>query len=389
METELQMKPGSFSAELQVLLAMLALENNSDALTDLAVDLEKIDWDVFLDLARHHRVYPILHATAKKRRLEQIPPEVLRELEAGHVRNVFQMLRMAGEMERICRALDEAQIRSIILKGPVLAELLYGDVALRTCKDLDMLISMDDIERAEAILAELGYEMDEGQERILNYRKWKEHHVSYTHRSTQVQIELHWKLHSNKINEPSFDLLCERSVASPLTAYPVRMLGKEDLFMYLSTHGARHGWFRLRWLLDMDRLLKTDVEWSKLTELMGSYHVKQIGGQALLMANALFQTPLPPQSRDLTLNKHARKIADQAMLFIEKKASLSPIPKELVRYYKNYLFSLRSTAQRVSFLLSQMYPNTLDAQTLPLPKGFHFLYFPMKPFLWVFRQLKN
>ena len=32
-------------------------------------------------------------------------------------------------------------------------------------------------------------------------------------------------------------------------------LGNEDLLSYLADHGARHGWFRPRWLMDIARSL--------------------------------------------------------------------------------------------------------------------------------------
>ena len=42
---------------------------------------------------------------------------------------------------------------------------------------------------------------------------------------------------------------------------PVFMLGNEDLFLFLVSHGARHGWSRLRWLLDIDYLTKLVLDW--------------------------------------------------------------------------------------------------------------------------------
>ncbi|WP_432704959.1 nucleotidyltransferase family protein [Bacillus cereus] len=33
-------------------------------------------------------------------------------------------------------------------------------------------------------------------------------------------------------------------------------LGEEDLFFFLVVHEARHGWFHLRWLKDIDLLIR-------------------------------------------------------------------------------------------------------------------------------------
>ena len=45
----------------------------------------------------------------------------------------------------------------ISLKGPSLAERLYGNAALRTRYDLDFLVREPDLGRAEQILQEMGF----------------------------------------------------------------------------------------------------------------------------------------------------------------------------------------------------------------------------------------
>ena len=51
------------------------------------------------------------------------------------------MLHLTREMEMICKSFNENQIKSLVLKGPVLAADLYGDLSLRTSADLDILSS--------------------------------------------------------------------------------------------------------------------------------------------------------------------------------------------------------------------------------------------------------
>ena len=91
---------------------------------------------------------------------------------------------------------------------------------------------------------------------MLNDWKWREHHLSYFHPEKGIQLEIHWRLHPPPSKEPSFEELWKRKRKSELTTYPVYFLGQEDLFLYLITHGARHGWFRLRWLIDIDKMVE-------------------------------------------------------------------------------------------------------------------------------------
>ena len=57
------------------------------------------------------------------------------------------MLKLSGEMENISELFMENNIRSLFLKGPVIALDLYGDVSLRTSKDLDILLSINDLDK--------------------------------------------------------------------------------------------------------------------------------------------------------------------------------------------------------------------------------------------------
>ena len=52
------------------------------------------------------------------------------------------MLHLTREMEIICKSFNDNQIKSIVLKGPVLAADLYGDLSLRTSSDLDILFPL-------------------------------------------------------------------------------------------------------------------------------------------------------------------------------------------------------------------------------------------------------
>jgi hypothetical protein len=66
-----------------------------------------------------------------------------------------------------------------------------------------------------------------------------------------------------------------------------------------------------------------------------------------------------------------------------------PVPEEVLAYHSRHLFSLMSNQQKILFIMSQLYPYPIDAKTLPLPKFLHFLYFPLRPFLCLWRKTKK
>ncbi len=108
-------------------------------------------------------------------------------MDAGRRHATFVQLATA----QIVHTLADAGIRSTPLKGPFLAETIYGDVGRRTCGDIDLLVSPDQLEQAVAAVRTLGYgpsedHVDEDGLPLL-------HHALAHVRGELPPVELHWR----------------------------------------------------------------------------------------------------------------------------------------------------------------------------------------------------
>ncbi|KHE71670.1 nucleotidyltransferase family protein, partial [Halobacillus sp. BBL2006] len=158
-----------------------------------------------------------------------------------------------------------------------------------------------------------------------------------------------------------------------------------DLFLFLVSHGARHGWSRLRWLVDIHQLMKQDLSWVQVNSNLSRYHFQEEGAQACILSSELLASPV---NGEVKLNKKSHSLAQQAVFYLETMINLHnlPLPEEVAHYHKRHLFALMSYQQKLFFILSFLHPYPEDAQLLPLPKRLHFLYFPLRPFLWGWRK---
>ncbi|WP_068498678.1 nucleotidyltransferase domain-containing protein [Paenibacillus kribbensis] len=492
--------------ELTILLSLLKKEVAPSQRTFADIHLHKLDWARLLRLADHHRVVPLIYLQLKKSNDPAIPGPLLESLQVQYHRNTLRMLLLQAEAARLTRLLMDHGIRVFILKGPALAQQLYGDVSLRTSKDIDLLIAPDDMDEAEHWIREAGYESKSGETRVLGSWKWKDHHTSFLHPQKRVEVELHWRLHPDAGGEPSFDELWDRrqfsesagasrggqSASADSTAAMAAStytLGGEHQFLYLSAHGARHGWFRLRWLVDIDRLTACDVDWEALLLLLRRYGGLPVGGQAWKLAAALLGTPIPEPMRPISETRQAHRLALSALAFMQASvpaphpvasgpgangtaaselsqsialtqpvetapsdggasvggaaagdafgeaalhdvsdatgiarevgsvtgdtvstlntavssltmpvasatAASSPAvavatavtPQPISRAY---LLSLKEPRHRLLYLISRLFPSTGDPILLPLPRKLHFLYIPLRPFLWLKRRFSK
>lgn len=165
-------------------------------------------------------------------------------------------------------------------------------------------------------------------------------------------------------------------------------LEKEELFLYLTTHGARHGWSRLGWLVDIHKILGQGLDLDRLGKLLKKYQRLHIGGQALILSSQLLNTQIIKETKTLQVGKRSRALAQGALFYIKQMVNLHtiPVPKEVSRYHKRHLFALMSGQQKILFIMSFFYPYPMDAKILPLPKWLHFLYMPLRPVLWAWRK---
>ncbi|MFB9325055.1 nucleotidyltransferase family protein [Paenibacillus aurantiacus] len=382
---------GVFSAELRLLLALVRPESPKAQAADASGLEGQIDWQLFGRLVRHHRLFPYLQHRIKNGSASGIPEDVLRELRLDYRQNVIQMLHLSGEMALVGRALEEAGIRCIFLKGPVVAHELYGDIALRTSNDLDAIVPIGELDAVQRLLQRMGYIKDDYILSVLNDWKWRHHHITFIHPLKRVKLEIHWRLNPGPSKEPAFDELWARSRLRTWTSYPVRMLGAEDLFLFLASHGARHGWSRLRWLLDIDRMARGELAADTLVPLLKRNHLRDVGGQALALAKGLLGTAIPPALAPLAERPKAAKLARGAMFYIGRMVNLhnKPLPPDVDRYHKRHLFEAMSAYHKMLFLLSFLFPYPQDTQTLPLPRSLHVLYFPLRPLLWIWRKARR
>ncbi|HXP29247.1 MAG TPA: nucleotidyltransferase family protein, partial [Solirubrobacteraceae bacterium] len=139
--------------------------------------------------------------------------------------------------------LGEAGIRASPLKGPLLAEALYGDPARRSSSDVDLLVAPAQLAQAVAVVRELGYapprdEVDESGLPLLHFALIHE-------RGELPPIELHWRVHWYETRFAHERLLAPRGSHERWRPEPIDELAALLLFY------ARDGFLGLRHASDI------------------------------------------------------------------------------------------------------------------------------------------
>lgn len=264
----------------------------TDAIADLA---EQVDWPRTLQIARFNRVDGLLFvglSAAGALRRERVLDSL-----AGQARLIAEESLRAGAASRqLAEAFGSDGVALLFIKGVTLGALAYGNPALKSAIDIDMLIDPVDLREATRLLRNCGFELvapktSDGSGKLEKWhRHWKE--SVWASASPPLQLDLHTRLADNPQLIPTIDVHSPREVVDVGNGIQLPTLATEELFAYLAVHGASSAWFRLKWISDFAGFLHR----SGPAPLRALYRRSQelgagrAAGQALLLADALFRS---------------------------------------------------------------------------------------------------
>src|SRR5262249_53784855 len=150
------------------------------------------------------------------------------------VANSQNVLHVTGKQLRVYKLFKENNVPVALFKGPLLAQLAYGEMSLRQAGDIDLLINRRDFTHARLLLESLGYEMTPRLTPAqLSLHLNSNCEIQFMRDEWLTVVDLHWDL-----APPSFgfglkaDEAMSRLQSVSLAAATVETFGPEDLLLY-------------------------------------------------------------------------------------------------------------------------------------------------------------
>ncbi len=156
-------------------------------------------WEVVCQAACDFGLAPLLYSTLRPLIKDiGLPAGAERRLREIYLNSAARNMRLYSELSKVLRSLKGADIPVIPLKGAYLAEVIYGDTALRPMNDIDLMVRQEDFRKTIELLTNKGYRA-EGNAKPEDVFSVQQHYPPLTSRNG-FSIEVHWTLIQPKLN---------------------------------------------------------------------------------------------------------------------------------------------------------------------------------------------
>jgi len=365
--------------ENELILSIARREIDREEVRTLAQ--RQLDFNYLFATAEAHGLIPLLQKHSTNAAGDILPGHFLSRLKRASVANSQNVLHLIGKQLRISKLFNENGIPLAIFKGPLLAQMAYGDICLRQAGDIDVLISRQHFSQATRLLGSLGYQMtpkltsSQLASHLTNHCE-----IQFMSDAWLTLLDLHWDL-----KPPSFvfklsaDEVMSRLQSVSLAGTPVETFVAEDLVLYQAMHGAKHLWRRLEWIICMAESLRAmpGVDWDTIVARAKRAHGTRIVSLALRLVEQFSNVHLPSDvlaalDCEGVMRQMATRIREHIFAISGSADSTE------TNLYNLQVMDRKRDAMRAA-LHAIFVPTLTDWQALALPESMYSLYYAFRP----------
>jgi hypothetical protein len=372
-------KTATYEPEFQLLLC--CARTVPDAARIEALINAGIDWRAYLDLAAHHGVRLLVYKTLRAVCWDRLPRDIQVEWHEAYQSLTGKNLFVTGEMLRITAEFQAAGIPVAAMKGAVIAEMAYGDFALREFSDLDLLIRETDFSRAIDLLQRLGYEpfWKYDNRKILRFLR----HLGEYKLTSDIwptEIDLHWRVaHKTVALSPSISDFPSGLQPVSIAGSTVLSFAPQDQPLYLAAQGGCDQWSDLRRICDLAEFIRRypNIDWEPNLEA-----ARRLGGLRTMLTGLSLASDLLGAELHRSIVDRIRADAGVSLLARRTIHNLRTClnSQEPLSRYRFQMTAKQGLRSRIALAYSILTDRTAeDGSWIMLPRPLWWLYGLLRP----------
>jgi hypothetical protein len=281
-------------------------------LAEIVLTLVRGRWEAAEDLLRRHSpepdalaaqcvscdIHPWMHALLEAERRETLVGDDCMERLAELRRKVRRdNMALLARAEQVLDLLLGAGITPVALKGLDLLHRLYGRFDERTIDDIDLLVRVEQLEAALALLEGAGWQVP-AEPRKTHYIRSSHHLPLKSPGPVTVELEIHWNLAQEERYGVRCDELFQRAEPLDVAGRRVLRLDDHDLVAHLLIHHLSHYFDRrLKWMVDLQQITALDgFRWEKVIARVREWGAVTASGISLIHMRKLMPELIPEET---------------------------------------------------------------------------------------------
>jgi hypothetical protein len=281
----------------QELLLKAALFSGEDALEAWSKWRDAVDWEGHLEPGSF-RLLPLLYNNLHK---HGVDASAMGKLKGIYRQAWSKNQTLFHEMAKVIEFLQNAGIKTMLLKGASLSLLYYKNNGSRPMADIDVLVPLKQARLANELLQKAGWtspfpltELD------LIYG-----HAIQLHNRLDKEFDLHWRPFNGCQDEYEKDFW---DGAIPVKMANVNSLSPNptDMLFHVIIHGV--AWNPvppIRWIADAITLINSDdftIDWQRLINMAQKHHLNLRLKKGLQYLHDNFHPSMPPSAMNAIIN---------------------------------------------------------------------------------------
>jgi hypothetical protein len=336
---------------------LLAVLRESLSEMDRPTNVPQDSWPAIIEEAITQRIAPLLFLWLNHpAHQHQVPAHLLAVLKQGVMQHAAWTLLLTTELRSILVACEQRGIPCVPIRGPALAEQLYGDCSIRQMDDLDLLVHRTDLSAIKDLFQQRGYAFHEHRPGFLERFSYS---LEFIHPQHGFVVEPHWTL--------AYPPCTATAAMQPVWARTTRTrwmemdtwtLSNEDLLLHLCLHLHHKGQQApLLWFHELDTVIRQHgptLDWNIFMEQVQLMEQTRAVGDVLTVTMRTFHSPVP----DSVVRQCTAQARDTFFPspFLARNQTLA---RSSLRGREEFalLCSLQSLPQRLRYLSALLFPS--------------------------------
>lgn len=258
-----------------------------------------LDWNYLIISACRNSVSQFVYYQINRIYPERIPKTYLSILKDDFDWGLKYNLLLSSELLKILKLLISHNIPVVPYAGPVLANRIYGNLALKEINWMDLIIDEKYAQKSKEILLQQGFELKHSPKPGKEHAYMKSvHEYIFIKEKGLIQINLRWNYLKKSFSAPeNIETIWDYKKMIPVVFNRFKIFNPsiEQLFIILSIECVNFQWTRLGYICDIAELVRNNdyLDWNKIFETAKKFKIEKIIFINLFLINELLGVNIP------------------------------------------------------------------------------------------------